>query len=216
MMSTRENSPRRPHVLIVEDDDGLVTLIKKQLTAHGSDCEHASTGQEALAILSQYTPTLMLLDFTLPDTTAEQLVAELQRKQLLPPFVMISGSEDAATAVSMMKLGARDYLVKDGNFLNLLVPHITRILTELDTEERLRVAEAALRESEERLRSTIASLDDLIYVLDKNGVFVDFYQPVRSAKLASPAPKFLNKAYWEAGFPAEMVKLLAKAMADIK
>ena len=87
---------------------------------------------------------------------------------------------------------------------------------ELETDMRLRQAEAALRESEERLRSTLASLDDLIFVLDRNGIFIDFYQPETQVRLFMPKDQFLGKAYWEVGLPVDPVKQLAKAIADVK
>jgi hypothetical protein len=47
----------------------------------------------------------------------------------------------------MMKLGARDYIVKQADFTDLLVPLVDRVLARLATEERLTQAEQALRES---------------------------------------------------------------------
>lgn len=74
-----------------------------------------------------------------------------------------------------------------------------------NTLERKR-AEEALRESEERLRSTISSMDDLVFVLDKNGVFLDYYQAGSKFGLYAPPGQFLGKSYNEVDLPPEVVK----------
>jgi PAS domain S-box-containing protein len=74
-----------------------------------------------------------------------------------------------------------------------------------NTLERKR-AEEALRESEERLRSTISSMDDLVFVLDKNGVFLDYYQAGSKSGLYVPPELFLGKTYKEVELPPEVVK----------
>ena len=65
---------------------------------------------------------------------------------------------------------------------------------QIEISER-RQAEAALRESEERLRSTIASMDDLVFVMDHNGIFIDYYQPEGNSALFRPPEQFLGKSF---------------------
>jgi PAS domain S-box-containing protein len=79
-----------------------------------------------------------------------------------------------------------------------------------NTLERKR-AEEALRESEERLRSTILSLDDLVFVLDKNGVFLDYYQTESKSGLYVPPDMFLGKSYKEIALPPEVEKFYETA-----
>ena len=65
-----------------------------------------------------------------------------------------------------------------------------------DITERKR-SEEALRESEERLRSTIASMDDLVFLLDREGTFIDYYQPLKTADLYLPPEAFVGKSFKE-------------------
>ncbi len=58
-------------------------------------------------------------------------------------------------------------------------------------------AEVALRESENRLKSTLSSMDDLVFTLDKNGVFSEYYQPALNRKLIVPPEQFIGKLYRE-------------------
>lgn len=73
--------------------------------------------------------------------------------------------------------------------------------TAFDITER-KAAEAAVRESEEKLRSTVASMDDLVFVLDERGVFCDYHQPPTSPDLHVPPEAFLGKSFREVLPPA--------------
>jgi diguanylate cyclase (GGDEF)-like protein/PAS domain S-box-containing protein len=138
-------------ILVVEDDPGLAGLIRSTLEDHGFSCELLETAQGTIERLTTNHQVIMLLDYTLPDMTGATLVETLGSREILPPFIMITGREDAGLAVSMMKLGARDYVVKDLDFLDDLPASVIRVIQELQTESRLNEAVEALRESEARL-----------------------------------------------------------------
>ncbi len=138
-------------ILVVEDDPGLANLISSALEDHGFTCELLETGADTIARLAQNHHVIMLLDYTLPDMTGAALAETLAAKGELPPFIMITGREDAGLAVNMMKLGARDYVLKDLDFLDDLPASVIRVIQELQTENRLNEAVEALRESEARL-----------------------------------------------------------------
>ena len=65
-----------------------------------------------------------------------------------------------------------------------------------DISER-KQAEDDLRESEERLRAIIASMDDLVFVLDRQGIYLDYYQPKHRGGLYVAPEQFLGKSYDE-------------------
>lgn len=71
--------------------------------------------------------------------------------------------------------------------------------------------ENALRESENKLKSTISSMDDLVFVLDKHGVFRDYYQPPNRPELYSPPETFLGKPFKEI-LPPHVAPLLEAAI----
>ncbi|NQT73770.1 MAG: PAS domain S-box protein [Chloroflexi bacterium] len=68
------------------------------------------------------------------------------------PFVMVTGQGDERTAVEMMKLGARDYLVKDTGFMDQLPRVVSRALENVNVETKLAHAEEELRHSQKRFR----------------------------------------------------------------
>lgn len=70
----------------------------------------------------------------------------------------------------------------------------------------------ALRESEEQQRSTISSMDDLLFVLDRNGVFLDYHAP-EGAALYLPPEQFLGKSFKEL-LPPQVVDKIDKAVSS--
>jgi len=75
--------------------------------------------------------------------------------------------------------------------------------------------EEALKQSEERLRSTIASMDDLVFVIDKNGVFVEYYQPTGKQDLYSPPDQFIGKSF-NSVMPSHVSKLTERAIKAVE
>lgn len=138
-------------VLVVEDDAGLCGLIQKELRREGFSTDSASSGAEAIAQIVENPNVLALMDYRLPDMSGNKIIEILAERQYEVPFIVITGHGDERIAVEMMKLGARDYLVKDAEFLELIPSVVRRVMDQLMTEDRLARTESALQESEKRL-----------------------------------------------------------------
>lgn len=125
-------------VLIVEDDEGLAELIRDKIEDCGYKTAFAKSAGDAFEWLSCNTPYIMLLDYTLPDMNAKEFIALLKRENKpLPPFIISTGQGDERIAVDMMKLGARDYIVKDSNFLDMLPEIVHRVEREIENEKKV-------------------------------------------------------------------------------
>ncbi len=151
-------------ILLVEDDPGTALLEQNQLTEAGWACEIVTTGQAALDWLANHQASLVLLDNSLPDMTGQELLS--MQNLTMPPFIITTGAGSERLAVSMMKQGARDYLVKDATFLQSLQPAIMRVMKELETEgklvkanEALHVHQIELEMQNEELRRAHVELD---------------------------------------------------------
>jgi len=131
----------QPTILVVDDDVGLVRLIGKALEREGFNAVSADSGARALEWLVQNQADLMLLDLKLQDLEGRALVERLVREKRCPPFIIITGQGDERVAVEMMKRGARDYLVKDVDFLQFVPAVVKRGLEQIDQERRLAEAE---------------------------------------------------------------------------
>jgi len=143
----RTLSPTVSRILIVDDDAGLARLIERTLQRAGFATATANSGQEALAWLKGNTADLLLLDLKLPDIEGKQLINQLESIERHVPFVIITGQGDERTAVDMMKRGALDYVVKDGQFIEFVPGVVQRVLSGLEQDRKLAAAEQGLREA---------------------------------------------------------------------
>ncbi|MFH0736333.1 MAG: PAS domain S-box protein [bacterium] len=170
-------------VLIIEDDTGLTELIKENVEMFGFQTISVQSAGEAIEWLKLNKPYLMILDYRLPDMNGKEFVAELQKTdQNIPPFIVSTGQGDEQIAVEMMKLGARDYLVKDRYFLKKLPEVIKRINKEIENENKRKQAEEKLNQSEIKyyelytlMRLMSDTMPDLLWAknLNKQYIFVN-------------------------------------------
>jgi diguanylate cyclase (GGDEF)-like protein/PAS domain S-box-containing protein len=160
------NRPLR--ILHVEDSDDDAELILHALRASGCSIatRRVETESEYLAALTP-APDLILVDYYMPQFTAERALALLQARGLDVPIIIVSGHISADAAVALMKAGAHDYVLKDD--LPRLWPAIRRELREARERAERRRAEAALRNSEAQLRLIMENAGDLIMMLDAEG-----------------------------------------------
>jgi PAS domain S-box-containing protein len=105
--------------------------------------------------------------------------------------------------------------------IKLRVRNLKREKLILEERIRERTIEIALQkerveESEEKLKSTISSLNDLVFVLDRDGVFQEFYNPGNQDPLYENPGFFLNKHYTEVGFPPLVVEELQTAFEQLQ
>jgi len=158
-------------ILIVEDDEGLSSLIAKYLIRAGFDVAVANSGAQAVDRITSDPPHLILLDYKLGDMFATQVVNVLKERQYKIPFIIMTGHGDEKLAVEMMKAGARDYIAKEGEFFTLLPSVAKRVFDELRNEEKLAQTDKVLEESERKYRTLIQTIPDIIYKVDLNGYF---------------------------------------------
>ncbi len=142
-------------ILVVEDDVALLKLIEKRLAAAGHRVVGVSDGRSALAWLKQDSPSLIVLDYSLPDMRGEQLVAEIHAHGRRVPFLVATGHGSESVAVEMMKRGASDYLVKGATFMQLLPAVVDQALQRARQAQRLAQAEEQLREAHEELEQRV-------------------------------------------------------------
>lgn len=136
-----DNSAPPRTIFIVDDDRGLLRLVEKALQREGLPTATASSGSEALAWLATHRAALLLLDLKLDDIDGRELVRRLSELNRSLPFIIITGQGDERVAVEMMKRGARDYLIKDAQFLEFVPEVVKHVLEQIETERRLAAAE---------------------------------------------------------------------------
>ncbi|OIP85332.1 MAG: hypothetical protein AUK44_00125 [Porphyromonadaceae bacterium CG2_30_38_12] len=162
-------------ILVIEDDLGLNELICEKITERGYQTHSALSATEAIQWLSGNIPTLMIVDYNLNGVTANEFILDLQEKGLvLPPFIISTGQGNEHIAVDMMKLGARDYIIKDTNLLDLLPKIIGRIMKEIENEHKLKLAQEEIKENTKSLKKILIESSVLINISIDN----DNYQKI--------------------------------------
>lgn len=101
----------RPHILVVDDDPQLRSLLKDYFGENGMRVSVASNGQEMSRIINDEAIDLVILDLRLADEDGMAIARSL-RDRLAIPLVMLTGVRDEADRVMGLELGADDYVMK--------------------------------------------------------------------------------------------------------
>ncbi len=190
-------------ILVVEDEEGLSHLLRKHLDREGYHTEGAASGEAALAFIAANRNTLMLLDYSLPDMSGRRVVEMLTERQHNVPFIIMTGHADVKVAVDMMKLGARDFVVKDAEFLAVLPAVVKRVVEQLEVTERLAEVESKLLRSEERYHDLIEFANAGIIVAegdvitDINNRAEELYGYEKDELIGQSPRQLTPKQYWE-------------------
>jgi PAS domain S-box-containing protein len=156
--------------LLIEDNAFDARLIRSAL-AHNEqfppdesvfELESVARLAEGLERLAQRDIDVVLLDLSLPDSQGLETVAAVRAQSPNVPIVVMTGLDDEALAVSTLRQGAQDYLVKGHADRRTLIRAIRHAI------ERKR-AQEALRESEEKFRSIVETTNEWIWAIDLHG-----------------------------------------------
>ena len=114
-------------IFIVEDDPWYGEILEYHLSLNEDYViTRFITGKECLANLHKK-PDLITIDFSLPDYTGDKLYEKIKQVDDSIPVIAISGQEEVAVAVNLLKAGVSDYLVKDENTKDMLWNAVIRI-----------------------------------------------------------------------------------------
>lgn len=99
-------------ILIVEDDSDINGLLCKILEKEGFETISAYSGSEALLRLSMEQFDMMLLDLMIPGTSGEEVLRQLREEENEIPVLVLTAKASLEDKVSVLNLGADDYLTK--------------------------------------------------------------------------------------------------------
>jgi len=126
-------------IFIVEDDPLYGEMLKYHLSLNpDNEVVKFETGQECLKNLYQ-APSLISLDYSLPDMSGFEVIKKVKEYNQDIPIVIVSGQEDVATAVKLLKEGAYDYFVKDEDTKERLWNTLKNIKERLELKEEINV-----------------------------------------------------------------------------
>lgn len=114
-------------IFIVEDDPWYGEILEYHLSLNPDYLiTRFITGKECLANMHKQ-PDLITIDFSLPDYTGDVLFQKIRAVNNQVPVIVISGQEEIAVAVKMLKMGVTDYLVKDDNTKDILWNSVIKV-----------------------------------------------------------------------------------------
>jgi two-component system KDP operon response regulator KdpE len=100
-----------PRILLVDDEVAIQRTVGPLLRARGYDVEIAGTGAEALQIVADRSPDLIVLDLGLPDVQGTEVCRRIRTTSRVP-IVVLSARGSETDKVSALDLGADDYVTK--------------------------------------------------------------------------------------------------------
>jgi len=99
-------------ILIVDDEPAIVAALRERLEREGFAVLVATSGEQALAMLAESPPDLLLLDVGLPGIDGFELLRRLRAQGLAVPVILLTARGDEIDRVVGLELGADDYVVK--------------------------------------------------------------------------------------------------------
>lgn len=165
-------NPAEYKILVVDDVQSNVLLLKALLGREGFNIVYAMNGMDALAIVKEQQPDLILLDVMMPDIDGFEVAARLKLEpdEAEIPIIFLTALNDSASVVKGFQLGANDFISKPFRREELLI----RVEHQLSLVDARRII---LRQTEE-LRKTIAGRDKLYSVIAH-----DLRSPMASIKM---------------------------------
>lgn len=110
--STDSATPGAPHVLVVEDDQGVRESLVVVLQVQGYGVTGVERGEDAVSFLGSRTPELVVLDINLPGIDGIETCRRFRTSGFSGPILMLTARHEVADKVSGLDAGADDYLPK--------------------------------------------------------------------------------------------------------
>lgn len=152
-------APLLKKILIVDDSLFQLKLMEKAFSKEGYHCLKANSGSEALKILSNEQPNLIVSDFEMPDMSGfdfkERLMLNPAFKNI--PFLFLTAHSDEEVMMQGLNLKAIDYIVK-GTPLPVIVSKVNNLLQTVEQQQQMTIEE--LRKAAQALN--IKSIPDQV------------------------------------------------------
>lgn len=158
------NTPRQQKVLVVEDDVDIQQILCFFLKKVGLDALGVSGGQQAIEIIPEYHPDLIILDIMMSPVTGWDVLHCLRDKQLLPalPIILLTALVQLTEQIQGFEEGAVEYLTKPTQ-PSIIVERVQTLLS-LSVEQRSLLQHKRIEEQRKMLeRIYPATKDEFIY-----------------------------------------------------
>jgi DNA-binding response OmpR family regulator len=107
-------------ILIVEDDQAILTGLIDLLKSEGYKTASAKNGSDALRLYKEENPDLIILDIMIPEKSGYDVCREIRKSDALTPVIMLTAKGQEIEKVLGLEIGADDYIVKPFGIQELL------------------------------------------------------------------------------------------------
>lgn len=134
-----------PRILIVDDIPENVEILEMRLAAHGYDIAKAGDGEQAISIIDEEKPDLILLDIMMPKIDGIEVCRQVKSNDSLPfiPIILITAKTDPKDIVTGLEAGAEEYLTKPVE-QTALVARVKSMLRVKELHDRIQEQSKAL------------------------------------------------------------------------
>ena len=145
-------------VLYIDDDPGISRLVQLHLERLGFHVTLARDGDAGLHLAATQPFDAIGLDHYMPGRDGLEVLEQIRDLPEAPPIIFVTGAEEPRIAVTALKSGAADYVVKDvqGGFIELLAASIAQEITRARLQRERDAAAREVRESRDRLEKLAA------------------------------------------------------------
>jgi len=109
----------KERILIIEDDEAIVRLLRRALTYEGYQVDIAADGEEGINLVHAHTPDLIILDLMLPGMDGLEVCQRIRTENNFP-ILMLTARDGLSDRVQGLDAGADDYMVKPFELEELL------------------------------------------------------------------------------------------------
>ncbi len=133
-------------ILVIDDEEAILLSVDTTLQLAGmNNILTCADSRQAMAIVKQRPPSVILLDLNMPHVDGEAILEQITSQNQHIPIIIITGRIDAETAVECMKSGAFDYIVKPVDE-NRLIASVKKCLQYSELHQENLVLKEQLRE----------------------------------------------------------------------
>ncbi len=159
-------------ILIVDDDENTLDIFETKLEHSGYEVETAGSAEEALGKLKKVDPQVVITDLRMPGMSGLELLEKVKEHMEHVDVIVVTGHEDMNTAVSAMKAGAFDYIVKPVD-LKQVDSLVGRCLREQELNRQAAEIQAAKDEEELKEEDELADA-----VVGRNPSMIEIYKMI--------------------------------------
>ena len=104
-------APERRRILVVDDEPQITRVLRTTLSSHGYSIRTAGDGDEALEVMREWTPDLIITDLAMPNMEGLELCRRVRAKAPIP-IIVLSVRGEEKTKIEALDAGADDYVTK--------------------------------------------------------------------------------------------------------